>query len=1700
MSLKGLGAVLYQESAEGLRPVAFASRKLSTSERNYPVHQLEFLSLKWAVVDKFHEYLYGARFTVRTDNNPLTYVLSTAKLSAVGHRWLAAISTYEFDIQYRPGRHNIDADLLSRNMPNVNGADEWVTIPQSGVKTLCQPGSQPAFPIGSPVYVTQLGASPHCVPSLYAFPTHLELKSLELLSRQNLRRAQEEDDAIGPAMQAINHGTWPDDKDSNPELLRLKRETGKLSMKDGLLHRFSKRSLGDEVCQLLLPRKFREIVMRAMHDDLGHFEQERTIELLRSRFFWPKMSVDVEEYINNCGKCISYKTPPQKASPLHQIISHGPMDLVCIDFLSMEPDSRGFGNVLVVTDHFTRYTQAFPTKSQKAQVVAKILMKEYFVNYGLPTRIHSHQGRDFESRLIRELLQLMEIRKSRTTPYHPQGDPQPERFNRTLLSMLGTLGHENNLESTKTTCHSRYVAKLKENLKQAYKLASDAADKRHQRNKRLYDQRVTFRALEIGDRVFLRNFGLRGKHKLESKWKQEPYVVMGKLPNLPVFKVKREDGSPGTKTIHRDHLLPIGQLVRMPPADPGKNLPVRPRTRAVTQNKRDIRSETPELSESSDSSSELEYCITSQREFAPIVSRPTSDDDVDSHLTPEEDCTGDEYPGRELDSESDENRDEECKESLTSEETSGLESESEPEKEETDVREDIVVEPRQKRSVKPTIRLTYDELGRSKDQPLTIVHRVINYNVASRAELALELKGWCRGEALDETRALMVISPDDVSVSDVEDTLQKVKSWGRVRVRGRIFSLQHNNYMVLCECKETVGGESVPSEIVPDTGGEPWPIIRADECTQKDVPGFNQKLAGLLQAEGKTLDDLRTFFLGEEPASNQTEAILRAVSDLLDKTSKPSSEHVSYRRLRFFSGTLPTPAGEEQFDHWLEQARVMVEECDCSFKEKKRRLMESLRGPALELVKAVRASNPDVSPEDCIEALEHAFGTAETGDDLYFAFRSLQQQAETVRGESVPSEIVPDTGGEPWPIIRADECTQKDVPGFNQKLAGLLQAEGKTLDDLRTFFLGEEPASNQTEAILRAVSDLLDKTSKPSSEHVSYRRLRFFSGTLPTPAGEEQFDHWLEQARVMVEECDCSFKEKKRRLMESLRGPALELVKAVRASNPDVSPEDCIEALEHAFGTAETGDDLYFAFRSLQQQAVTTIPPRETVSSEFDVNLMNFGDSPISEQWKNRLRRKLAQKSHVFSMHEWDVGLAKGVEHKIRLSDARPFRQRSRRLAPADIEDVRKHLQELLQAGIIAESRSPYASPIVVVRKKNGTVRMCIDYRLLNSRTIPDQYTTPCIEDALNVLSGSQWFSVLDLRSGYYQIAMSEEDKEKTAFICPLGFFQFERMPQGITGAPATFQRLMEKAVGGMNLLQVLVYLDDLIVFGKNLEEHEERLLKVLDRLGEVGLKLSVDKCQICLSKDSMELYYNKSKVIAVTGMGFPVGEVNNFVVGSTEGTVYAASWHGIKAGINRMFKGHQGPVTGISCHNAVGPIDFSNLFTTSSFDWTVKLWSTKTFTGVVTNMVRSREWSRKTREQVITLHRKGNGYKKIAKMLNIPRDTIGSIIRKFKAKGTVETLPGRGRKKMLTSTAVRYLKRRVEKSPCVTAEELRKDLSDVGTEVSAQTIRRTLRNEGLHARTPRRTPLLSPKNKKSRLQYAKSHVDKPQKFWDSVD
>ncbi|XP_028985034.1 paraneoplastic antigen Ma1 homolog [Betta splendens] len=254
-----------------------------------------------------------------------------------------------------------------------------------------------------------------------------------------------------------------------------------------------------------------------------------------------------------------------------------------------------------------------------------------------------------------------------------------------------------------------------------------------------------------------------------------------------------------------------------------------------------------------------------------------------------------------------------------------------------------------------------------------------------------KLKKWCRGEALDENHALLTVVPENTEVALIEETLQSIKCLERVHVRGRKLSDTDDKVLVLCECRGKVAGENVPPEALASEGSTRWPIITAFNSPPPE-DDFHVKLKALLWAEGKSLDDVQALFTeSQPPTSSSAESLIRAVTDLLDKTSKPAAEGGGYRRLRIFSGIVPTPAGEEQFDHWLEQAYLMVEESDGSDKDKRRRIMESLKGPALELIKAIRLSDADITADKCLGALESAFGVSESGDDLYFSFRLLQQ-------------------------------------------------------------------------------------------------------------------------------------------------------------------------------------------------------------------------------------------------------------------------------------------------------------------------------------------------------------------------------------------------------------------------------------------------------------------------------------------------------------------------------------------------------------------------------------------------------------------------------------------------------------------------------------------------------------------------------------
>lgn len=266
-----------------------------------------------------------------------------------------------------------------------------------------------------------------------------------------------------------------------------------------------------------------------------------------------------------------------------------------------------------------------------------------------------------------------------------------------------------------------------------------------------------------------------------------------------------------------------------------------------------------------------------------------------------------------------------------------------------------------------------------------------------------------------------------------------------------------------------------------------------------------------------------------------------------------------------------------------------------------------------------------------------------------------------------------------------------------------------------------------------------------------------------------------------------------------------------------------------------------------------TVLPESAISPDVQLVLDKVKISKeITTREQQRCRELIMEFSDIFSKGDTDVGTTDRVKHRIDLEDTTPFKQRYRRISPSVIEEVhvRTHLQELLASGVIRPSHSPFSSNVVLVRKHDGALRLCFDYRQLNSRTIKDNYALPRIDDILDSLSGNKYFTVLDMKSGYHQIEIEEQHKDRIAFtVGPLRFFEFNKMCFGLANAPATYQRLQEQCLGDLHLKICFIYLDDLIIFSRTFDEHITRLRQVFSRIQDYGLKLSPKKCSFLIKQ-----------------------------------------------------------------------------------------------------------------------------------------------------------------------------------------------------------------------------------------------------------
>ena len=570
-SFNGLGAVLSQEQDGIKRVICYASRSLKPPERNdqnYSSTKLELLALKWAVTDKFREYLLGSKFVVFTDNNPLAYLQTTMKLGATEARWAAQLAQFDFEVKYRSGRSNANADALSRKTVHGEEVLAQVLHEQSKTAVLSATLRQVACQYNKQVAVSELAVK----------SSDEAITALPSLGAEKMKQLQQDDPTIGRFLYFWASKYQPRKRQMMRETKAVRKLLGqwkRITEENGVLYR-KVQEFGQPVHQVLLPESLKHQVLEQLHDAAGHQGMERTEALVRHRCYWPELLNDVEKWCKDCERCIMAKAPAQKLKPtMGNFLASRPLEVLAIDFTVLDKASDGRENVLVMTDIFSKFVQAVPTRDQKARTVAKVLVKEWFVRYGVPARIHSDQGRNFESALIKELCKIYGIEKTRTTPYFPEGNGQCERFNRTMHDRLRTLPPEKKTRwpeylpelvyAYNATTHSStgyspfylmfgfdpklpidnllgidqkrddsniddWVAGHRERLNHALDQAcqhmtKEASDRCKQMNRKSVDT-----SLPIGRRVFLKKCDQVGRYKIGDNWDPLPFMIVAR-PN-----------------------------------------------------------------------------------------------------------------------------------------------------------------------------------------------------------------------------------------------------------------------------------------------------------------------------------------------------------------------------------------------------------------------------------------------------------------------------------------------------------------------------------------------------------------------------------------------------------------------------------------------------------------------------------------------------------------------------------------------------------------------------------------------------------------------------------------------------------------------------------------------------------------------------------------------------------------------------------------------------------------------------------------------------------------------------------------------------------------------------------------------------------------------------------------------------------------
>ena len=589
------GAVLSQIQDGKERIIAFGSKALSKSQRAYCSTYKELLAIV-IFLQKFRPYLLDREFVVRTDNSSLRWLLSFRDVHGILARWLSQLADYHFTVIHRPGKQHTNADALSRVLITprkrcnrqacvdcshpVSGQEHDKEELPTGTLTGDHMESDPAAGTSdradsptSPATCKEGGFPDVSVKAIASMPW------LDSWSQTELQQLQEDDPDIGVVKDWISqHRARPSKNELLEYSARVRALVGlwqQLRLEDNLLFRFKPWKVGTEHRALVVPLALQFRIFEQIHGGRlgGHLGISKTLAQVRQRFYWTGCKQDIQRWTRECQACEAVKPGRTFRAKLSQMPVREVFDRVAIDFLcELTLSERGNKHILVVCDYFTKWTEAYAMPDMLAQNVADVLTREFFCRFGMPRHLHSDQGRNFESKLFSEVCQLLGIRKTRTTPFHPSSDGLVERQNRTLLQMLRIVIEENVAdwdehlpyvmaayrnsvqESTQETpfylmfgrhmtipldlclelpkriekhykCQSEYVLWLRRTFQQAHSLAEKHLKVAAQRQKNNYDARSRPHKYSVGDFCW-RAYPPLSRNKLGKRWKG-PYYICG---------------------------------------------------------------------------------------------------------------------------------------------------------------------------------------------------------------------------------------------------------------------------------------------------------------------------------------------------------------------------------------------------------------------------------------------------------------------------------------------------------------------------------------------------------------------------------------------------------------------------------------------------------------------------------------------------------------------------------------------------------------------------------------------------------------------------------------------------------------------------------------------------------------------------------------------------------------------------------------------------------------------------------------------------------------------------------------------------------------------------------------------------------------------------------------------------------------------